>query len=132
MKTRRSETKRRRPAHRPGRNGLATQHARSRLEPAAIQSAANAYCLHHYAVAFGGGTAYRLRLNVQDLWIVPVVFTSPGIGAVGEVGMLAIDAATHEVIAATPRAQVRAAAAHLAQEKRDEINAAFHRARTAR
>jgi hypothetical protein len=36
------------------------------------------------------------------------------------------------VIAATPRAQVRAAAAHLPQEKRDEINAAFHRARTAR
>jgi hypothetical protein len=44
--------------------------------------------------------------------------------------VLTIDAATHEVIAATPRAEVRAAGARLAQEKRDEIDAAFRRART--
>jgi hypothetical protein len=98
----------------------------------AIQSAAHEYCLLHYAVGFSGGTPRRLCLHGNDVWIVPIVFNSPGIGAVGEVGILAIDARTRGILDATPRAEIRAAAARLAQEQRDAIDAAFHRARKAR
>jgi hypothetical protein len=64
------------------------------------------------------------------VWIVPIVFTSPGYGVVGEVGVVAIDGATKRVLDATPRGDVKAAGARLAREKRDEIAAAFLRART--
>ena len=60
------------------------------------------------------------------MWIIPVLFTSPGYGVVGEVGVVAGDAATHEVVGATPREEVRAEVARLAGEKRDELEAAFH------
>ena len=118
--------------HRPQTNGRASPSASRRRKLQAIQSAAHEYCLLHYAVGFSGGTPRRLCLHGNDVWVVPIVFNSPDIGPVGEVGVLAIDAHTHGVIDATPRTEVRAAAAHLAQEQRDAIDAAFHRARNAR
>jgi len=36
---------------------------------------------------------------------------------------------TRSILGATPRQEVLATGARLAQEKRDELNAAFHRAR---
>ncbi|MCI0461797.1 MAG: hypothetical protein L0Z62_33010 [Gemmataceae bacterium] len=107
--------------------------ARSRPPGAeeAVQIAANAYCLTHYGVRCSGGSPRRLSLRgAEEIWIVPVVFTSPGYGAVGDVGVVAVDAATHDVIGATPRAEVRAAVARLAQEKSDALEAAFRQART--
>jgi hypothetical protein len=130
MTTRRKKEITTRVTRRPQVNDLASRPAYLSTDLKTIQSAANAYCLLHYAVAFSSGVPRRLCLHGKDVWIVPVVLTSPGIGAVGDVGVLTIDAATHEVIAATPRAEVRAAGARLAQEKRDEIDAAFRRART--
>lgn len=96
------------------------------------QIAANSYCVRHYAISYTGGTPRRLTLDNKDVWIVPVVFTSPGYGIVGEVGVVAVDAVTHEIAGASPREEVRAAGAKLAEEKRDELHAAFLRARTAR
>jgi hypothetical protein len=65
------------------------------------------------------------------VWIVPALFTSPGYGVVGEVGLVAIDAATREVVGATPAEEVRAAGSRLAEAKRDELETAFRRARKA-
>ena len=97
----------------------------------AVQIAANSYCLRNYAVGYTGGIPRQLLLrDGNKVWIVPVVFTSPGYGIVGEVGVLAVDAATCEVIGATPRDEVKAAGAQLAKEKRDALDAAFRRART--
>jgi hypothetical protein len=95
----------------------------------AVKIAANSYCLRNYAVGYTGGTPRRLSLRGNDLWIVPVIFTSPGYGAVGEVGLLALDAISLEVAGATPRAEVKAAGARLAREKHEDLDAAFHRAR---
>lgn len=99
-----------------------------RGETEKVQIAANSYCLSHYGVRCSGGIPRRLQIRGADIWIVPVVFTSPGYGAVGDVGMVAIDAATHEVVGAMPQKEVRAALARLAQEKGDELEAAFHQA----
>jgi hypothetical protein len=70
-----------------------------------------------------------MALPAGQMWIVPVLLTSAGYGIVGDVGMIAVDAFTSEVVGATPRAEVLAAGARLAKEKRGDLDAAFHRAR---
>jgi hypothetical protein len=98
-------------------------------EVESVQIAANSYCLRHYGVRVSGGVPRRLALQNVKVWIVPACLTSPGYGVVGEVGVVALDAATREVIGATSRDEVQAAAARLKREKRDELDAAFHGAR---
>jgi hypothetical protein len=98
---------------------------------AAVQTAANEHCLLNYGTSYVGGVPYRLSLPSAELWIVPAVLTSPGYGKVGEVGMVAVDAVTKEVVAASPSDEVRAAGTRLAKEKRHELDAAFRRARKA-
>jgi len=97
----------------------------------AVQIVANSYCLGHYGVGYSGGTPRRLSFRSAEVWIVPALLTSPGYGAVGEVGLVAIDAATQEVVAATPAEEVRAAGSRLAEAKKDELAAAFRQARKA-
>jgi hypothetical protein len=96
----------------------------------AARIAVHEYCLLNYGTGYAGGTPRRLLLARKELWIVPVVLTSPGYGAVGEVGMVAVDVASGAVVGATPRPEVRTAGTRLALEKRHELDAAFHRART--
>jgi hypothetical protein len=118
----------------PGQNkrgqAVAQRRSAQRREVEAVQIVANSYCLRFYAVGYTGGTPRRLTLRDSDIWIVPVLFTSPGYGTVGEVGLLAIDAATREIVGCTPRAEVKAAGTRLATEKHDDLQAAFLRART--
>jgi hypothetical protein len=70
-----------------------------------------------------------LTLPAGPLWVIPVMFTSAGYGQVGEVGVVALDGTSLALLDATPRSEVRAAGAQLAREKRDVLDAAFHRAR---
>jgi hypothetical protein len=92
--------------------------------------AANDYIVSHYPIGFLGGTPRRLALGDQELWIVPIVLTSPGYGAVGEVGFVALEAGTYQALGGTPRREVVAAAQCLREEKHDALEAAFHRAGT--
>jgi hypothetical protein len=62
-------------------------------------------------------------------WVAPILLTYPGKGILGEVGMIAVDATTGRVCAHTPRKELDASAAKLTQGRRNEIEAAFHRAR---
>lgn len=93
-----------------------------------VQIAANSYCIRHFAIGYSGGAPRRLAIKGSDVWVVPVVLTSPGYGVVGEVGVVAVDATNHEIIGATPRQEVKAAGSRLAQEKRDALDAAFRKA----
>lgn len=93
------------------------------------QIAAHEYCLRHYGTSYCGGTPRRLVLVQAEIWIVPVVLTSPGTGVVDDVGMVAVNAMSGEVVGATPRPDVRAAGSRLAQGRRDDLDAAFRRAR---
>jgi hypothetical protein len=100
------------------------------IAAATAQIAANEYCLLHYGTSYVGGIPRQLCLPTVNLWIVPVVLTSPGYGVVGEVGMVAVDRMSGGVVGATPRPEVRAAGTQLAQENRHELDTAFRRART--
>jgi hypothetical protein len=94
-----------------------------------VRTAANGHCLTHYGDAYVGGTPHMLSLPAGPVWVVPVALTSAGYGSVGEVGVVAVDAKTWEVLDATPPDEVRAAGARLAREKQDVLDAAFRRAR---
>jgi hypothetical protein len=94
-----------------------------------VQTAANGYCLTTYGAAYTGSTPRRLTLPSGAIWIVPVIFTSAGLGRVAEVGVVAVDPDTLNILDATPRSEVRAAGVRLAREKGDVLAAAFRRAR---
>jgi len=97
--------------------------------PNMVLQAANGYIVRYYPFGCLGKHPRRL-VGATDFWIVPVFLTSPGLGAVGEVGMVAVDARTHEVVGATERREVNRAIKHVKETKRDELDAAFHRSRT--
>ena len=92
--------------------------------------AANGYLLRHYSTSLMGGSARRLPPPQVHHWEVPIIFTSPGYGAVGEVGAVTVDAHTGRIIHGTPKEDVRAAIQRLSEEKQDALEAAFRRART--
>jgi hypothetical protein len=98
-------------------------------EAKAALECANSYIVRHYAFGCLGQKPERL-VGENECWLVPVLLTSPGLGAVGQVGTVAVDAATRRVVAATARREVDRAIRHLKESKRDELEAAFHRART--
>jgi hypothetical protein len=99
-----------------------------RSEIKAVQTVVNSHCLTHYGVRCSGGIPRSVPLRASEVWIVPVVFTSPGYGCVGDVGMVVVDAATREVVGASRREEVRAAVAALAKERADELETAFRQA----
>ena len=68
--------------------------------------AANRYILFHYPTMYAGALPRRLALSNLDVWAVPIVLTHPDHGVVGDVGLLAVDAASGEVVGATPRSEV--------------------------
>jgi len=96
----------------------------------AIVIAASTYIVRHYPIGHLGGTLRSLELGGRELWIVPIILTSPGYGPVGEVGVVAVDPHTSRVVGSTARAEVVAAAQRLREEKHDDLEAAFRRART--
>jgi hypothetical protein len=85
--------------------------------------------LLNYIIGLLGGTPYRLALPDGELWIVPMMLTSPGYGYVGQVGVIAVDAGTGEVLGGSPKEEVLTAIRLLREEKQHEIEAAFLRAR---
>jgi hypothetical protein len=94
-----------------------------------VLRAANGYIVRHYPFGCLGNGPRRL-VGKSDFWIVPIFLTSPGYGAVGEVGLVAIDSHTHQVVAATDGLEVKQTIKHLKEIHRDELEAAFHQART--
>ena len=91
--------------------------------------AANAHMLLKYVIGLLGGTPYHLSLPKSELWIVPMILTSPGYGPVGEVGAIAVDARTGQVVGGTPKEEVMAAIRRLREAKHDALEAAFLQAR---
>src|SRR5262245_14940805 len=92
--------------------------------------AANTHIVRYYPIGCIGGTPRRLTLDSRDIWIVPIVLTSPGYGPVGECGVVALDARTLAILDSSPRDEVGAAIVHLREIRRDELEAAFQKART--
>jgi hypothetical protein len=95
----------------------------------AVRAAANGHIVPSYPFGCMCGDVRRL-VGEKDCWIASIVFTSPGWGVVGEVGLLAVEARTHRILSGTPRTEVVAAVRELKETHGDALAAAFHRART--
>ncbi len=91
--------------------------------------AANRYILFHYPTMYTGALPRRLTLPNLVAWAVPIVLTHPEHGVVGDVGLVAVDAASGQVVGATPRSEVVATGKKLREAKRYDLEAAFLRPR---
>lgn len=94
-----------------------------------IREIANGHIVRNYPFGCLGGDPRRL-VGKNGMWIVPIIWTSPGFGAVGEVGLVALAAKSQEIVSATPRREVTAAMKQLREAQADALQTAFHRART--
>jgi hypothetical protein len=95
-----------------------------------VRQSANAYIVSHYPFGCLGGTPRRLVLKNLCLWVIPVFLTSPGVGPVGEVGVVAVNDRTAKVVGGTERQEVAAAVRTLKTNKHHDLEAAFLRSRT--
>jgi hypothetical protein len=96
--------------------------------PRILRKIANRHIALHYPTTVAAG------LEAQDnagVWILPLVYASPGYGdhgIVGDVGSITIDSRTGSVVEVTPRDEVVALVRKLHEENREAIEAAFYSA----
>jgi hypothetical protein len=87
--------------------------------------AANRFIVEHLPDRFSAGLPKLVQFPLQPLWLVPVHLTYPGVGVVGEVGMVAVDGERPIVVGWTPPGEMEALARQLYEEKHSEIEIAF-------
>ena len=87
--------------------------------------AANRFIVEHLPDRFSSGLPKLVLFPLRPLWLVPVHLTYPGVGVVGEVGMLAVDGDRPVVVGWTPAEEMETLAHQLYEENRDEIELAF-------
>ncbi len=87
--------------------------------------AANQFIVEHLPDCFSAGLPKLVLFPIRPLWLVPVLLTYPGVGVVGEVGMLAVDGDHPVIVGWTPLEEMEALAQKLYEENRDEIEIAF-------
>src|SRR2546428_526054 len=91
--------------------------SRSTRKTRAVLQAANSFIVRNFPIGCLGKDPRRL-VGETDVWIVPIVLTSPGHGSVGEVGMIAVDAVSHRIVSASERREVNRAVKQLKEAKR--------------
>jgi len=99
--------------------------ARVALNTRQVMIAANRFIVEHLPDRFSAGLPKLVLFPLRPLWLVPVHLTYPGVGVVGEVGMLAVDGEHPVVVGWTPAEQMEALARQLYEENRNEIEIAF-------
>jgi hypothetical protein len=77
----------------------------------------------------GVGTPARVVSSLRSAWVVPLMLTSPGYGAVGIVGVLIIDEELGHISAWTAVEEIEANAARLIEENKTALESAFEQAR---
>jgi hypothetical protein len=85
-----------------------------------ILAKANGYILEHLTDGFAAGCPQFISVVGKGLWIVPVIL-SPKSGATGEVGVIAIDSETQEIVGSTTISEMLAKAETMIQYATTEI-----------
>jgi hypothetical protein len=97
----------------------------------AVQGVANSFLLWNLPDSYGTAPLERVQVVEGNIWVFPIVLTSPGLGIVGEVGHIAVDSSRLQVVGCTPRAQVTEHGKKFGEKYKAEIEVAFLRARRA-
>ena len=97
-----------------------------------LRKIASRHIAQCYPTTVAAGLEPRIEARGNaEVWILPLVYASPGYenhGIVGDVGSVTIDSRTGRVVDITPRDEVVALVRKLHEENRDSIEAAFHSA----
>jgi hypothetical protein len=86
---------------------------------------ANKFVLENMRDRFSAGTPKKVIFPTRDVWVVSVVLTYPKKGIVGEVGAIAVDSETGEIVGWTPIEEMEAMAKEIYEGQRKEIEIAF-------
>jgi hypothetical protein len=101
---------------------------------ASFEQIASRHIAERYPTTVAAGLAPRLEARgTADVWILPLVYASPGYddhGIVGDVGSITIDSRTGNVLELTARDEVIAVVRKLHEENRDAILPKMFRAET--
>jgi len=106
----------------PERQAQVTLNARRAM------TTANQFIVEHLLDRFSAGLPKLMTWKepqLRPLWLVPVLLTYPGIGVVGEVGVIAVDKEHPVVVGQTPTEEMETLARQIYEENRDEIEFAF-------
>ena len=86
---------------------------------------ANGYILDHFPDRFCAGIPRMVSFPARIIWAVPILLSYPEIGPIGEVGIVAVDSETGNVVGWTPASEVMKAANKIYSEKKTTIEASF-------
>lgn len=87
----------------------------------AAQARAAEFLSDNDLARFSVGAPRRMVSPLRSVWSVPIDLRYPNYGLVGEVGVVAIDQETGNVVAWTPREEMLATAAELYHDQREPI-----------
>ena len=84
----------------------------------------NKFILENMRDRFSAGSLKRVIFPTREVWIVSVVLTYPKKGIIGEVGAIAVDGETGEIVGWTPIEEMETVAKDLYEGKKSEIEIA--------
>ncbi len=85
---------------------------------------ANKFILENMRDRFSAGSLKRVIFPTREVWIVSVVLTYPKKGIIGEVGAIAVDGETGEIVGWTQIEEMETVAKDLYEGKKSEIKIA--------
>jgi hypothetical protein len=86
---------------------------------------ANKFILENMRDRFSAGSLKRVMFPTREIWIVSVVLTYPKKGIIGELGAIAVDGETGEIVGWTPIEEMETVAKDLYEGKKSEIEIAI-------
>lgn len=86
---------------------------------------ANRFVLENMRDRFSAGTPKKVLFPTRDVWVVAVVLTYPKKGIVGEVGAIAVDGETGEIVGWTSVEEMEEMAKEIYEGRRKELEIAF-------
>jgi len=86
---------------------------------------ANKFILENMRDRFSAGSLKRVMFPTREVWIVSVVLTYPKKGIIGEVGAIAVDGETGEIVGLTPIEEMETVAKDLYEGKKSELEIAI-------
>lgn len=96
--------------------------------PEDAQEAATEFLLDFVGSQLVAGKPLSMTSALRSVWIVPVALAYVHTGALGEIGVIAVDEETGEVVAWTPIEQMKAASRALRAASEPELSQHFHAA----
>ena len=102
-----------------------THRTAQKVDSTTALKTANRFILEMMRDRFCAGTLKRVMFPTRAVWIVSVVLTYPKKGVIGEVGAIAVDCETGEIVGWTPIEEMETVAKDLYEGEKKAIEIAI-------